>query len=474
MLSSSFLRRFFTLIVFLTVFYEHGTHGVNVTFVPQPISYTLADLPEPYATPSVSKGSRVVPIPENPILYVPDGFTVKVYMSGLSTPRYLLYTPTGDILVSEPRDNRISCLVDNDGDGYPDERLTFADASNGLNHPYGMAFLGEYFYVGNQNATRRYTWISGSRYINGTGEEVMTYDQNGHRTRTVVVAPTLDRIYVSIGSGSNVDEEALPRASVQLANLDGSNQTTFAYGLRNPVGLAFHPITQDLYVSCQERDELGDDLVPDYFTRIEQDEFYGWPYAYLSSGLVEPRRRFQNGTSERPDLVAITRTPDVLFESHSAVLDMLFYTGGQFPTKYQNGAFAAFHGSWNRNNGTGSKVVFIPFNDSTNRPMGYYEDFITGFLVNPQGPDTFGRPVGLLVLKDGSLLFTEDGNSQIYQVQYNNNMNDTTTSTTSFTTTTTGTTSITTTTTTTNNSERFVLTSLFLICNLLFSFFVCS
>ncbi|CAF1256212.1 unnamed protein product [Rotaria sordida] len=419
MLSSLFQEQIFIQLVLITIFYKYRTNATNVTFVPEPIHITVADLPEPYATPSYNKDANVFPVPEDPILYVPNGFTVKLYMSGLTMPRYLIYTPAGDILVSEPRLHRISCLIDNDGDGYPDERTTFADASNGLNQPYSMAFAHGYFYVGNRNVTRRYPWTTGSRQIFGIGELVMTYDGRGHWTRIVVVSPDIDRIYIGIGSGTNVDVEQLPRASVQLANLDGSNQTTFAYGLRNPIGLAFHPITKDLYVACQERDGLGDDLVPDFFTRIQQNDFYGWPYAYMSSNLIDPRRRLKNGTSERPDLVSITRTPDVLFQAHSAVLDTRFYTGKQFPIKYQNGAFAALHGSWNRNNGTGYKIVFIPFDNTTNRPLGYYEDFVTGFLLNPSGPDTFGLPVGLLVLKDGSLLFTDDGNNRIYQVQYN-------------------------------------------------------
>ena len=396
----------------------------NVTFTPQPIRVTVAALPPPFATNSAGKGARVYPPPADPVFYVPDGFTVKLYMSGLTSPRYLIYTPTGDILVSESAANRISCLLDNNGDGYPDERLTFADASNGLNYPFGMAFINGYFYVANKDATRRYSWISGSRNIVGTGEIIMTYPDTGHVTRTIVVSPDRSKLFVSVGSESNVEEEPLPRASVQRANLTGGSRITFAYGLRNPVGLDFHPITNDLYVACQERDRLGDDLVPDYFTRIQHDEFYGWPYAYMSSNLIDPRRLLSNGSSQRPDLVAITQTPDVLFQAHSAVMDMRFYTGNQFPNRYRNGAFAAFRGSWNRNSGTGYKIIFIPFDSTTNRPSGYYEDFVYGFLTNPDGPDTFGRPVGLLVLKDGSLLFTEDGNSRIYWVQYGRNDSD--------------------------------------------------
>ncbi|CAF2859691.1 unnamed protein product [Rotaria sp. Silwood2] len=414
MFSSSifYLYSSFILILF------HRINCKNISFIPQSIKITVAGLPQPYATSSASKGARVIPVPLDPQLYVPDGFSIKLYMSGLTAPRYLIYTPNDDILVSESSANRISCLVDNDHDGYPDQRLTFADASNGLNYPFGMAFLNGYFYVANRDALRRYSWTSGSRQITGTGQVIMTYPSTGHSTRTILISPADDQMFISIGSASNVNIEPLPRASVQKANIDGSNQATFASGLRNVVGLAFHPITNDLYVTCQERDALGDDLVPDYFTRIQQGNFYGWPFAYMGPNLTDPRRRLSNGSSERPDLVSLTRTPDVLFQAHSAVLDMRFYTGNQFPSRYKNGAFAAFHGSWNRNSGTGYKIIFIPFDSNTNRPMGYYEDFVYGFLTNPSGPDTFGRPVGILVLKDGSLLFSDDGNKRLYQIDF--------------------------------------------------------
>ncbi|CAF3905232.1 unnamed protein product [Rotaria sp. Silwood1] len=392
----------------------------NITFVPTPIQIKLSDLPAPYSTSSAYKDAKLYPVPLNPKLFIPKGFSIKIIAGNFQGPRYLLYTPSNDILVSEPSANRISCLIDTNNDSYPDQRTVFADASNGVNRAYSMAFVGEYFYVANFGDVRRYKWTPGNRQISGMGEIVMTYPENGHQTRTIVVPKTNNKIFVGVGSLSNVGQEDLPKSSVQQANLDGTNQTTFASGLRNPVGLAFHPITNELYTACQERDGLGDDLVPDFFTRIQQNEFYGFPYAYLSPKLIEPRRIFPNGTSERPDLVAKTRTPDVLFQAHSAVLGLQFYTGTQFPERYQNGAFAAFHGSWNRNAGTGYKVVFIPFDNDTNRPVGYYEDFVTGFLTNPKGPDTFGTPVGLLILKDGSLLFTDDGNGMIYQVQYNN------------------------------------------------------
>jgi glucose/arabinose dehydrogenase len=198
-------------------------------------------------------------------------------------------------------------------------------------------------------------------------------------------------------------------------NLDGSNQQTFASGLRNPVGLDFHPTTGELYATVNERDGLGDDLVPDYLTRIQQGEFYGWPYAYLAPNRLDPRQ-VVNGKSKRPDLVAKTKTPDVLFQAHSAALGLQFYDGKTFPEKYRNGAFVAFRGSWNRDQGTGYKVVFVPF--SNGRPQSYYEDFLTGFLLNPAQATTWGRPVGLLVLPDGSLLVTEEANDRIYRIQY--------------------------------------------------------
>jgi glucose/arabinose dehydrogenase len=197
-------------------------------------------------------------------------------------------------------------------------------------------------------------------------------------------------------------------------NLDGSNQQTFASGLRNPVGLDFHPTTNELYTTVNERDHIGDDLVPDYFTRLRQGEFYGWPYTYLTPNNLDPRQT-QNGKSKRPDLAARTKTPDVLFQAHSAALGLQFYDGKTFPEKYRNGAFVAFRGSWNRDRATGYKIVFVPFNSGT---QGYYEDFLTGFLLDPAQATTWGRPVGLLVLPDGSLLVTEEANNRIYRIQY--------------------------------------------------------
>ncbi|CAF0994719.1 unnamed protein product [Didymodactylos carnosus] len=402
------------------------TQMVVKPFKPIPINITVDSLPAPYNTSSAAKPAQVVPVPEEAPLYVPENFFVTIYKDGLNAPRMLTYTPTGDILVTEAHGSKISILIDNDNDGTVDEIQTFADASNGVNNSFGMSFINGYFFLGNAFNLRRYIYQNGSRRLEGVGEIIMEYEGTHHWTRNVIIPPSNDKVYVSVGSGSNVDIEYPSRASVQVANFNGSDNKTYAYGLRNPVGLAFHPVTNDLYVTVQERDELGDDLVPDYFTRIQEDDFYGWPFAYLTSNNVDPRRKFSNGSSERPDLVNKTKTPDVLFQAHSSVLGMRFYTGKTFPQYYRNGAFAAFHGSWNRNMGTGEKLVFVPFGEN-NRPLGYYEDFLYGFLLDPSIPTTFGRPVGLLVLNDGSLLFSDDGNGRIYRVQYDNSRQSTTT-----------------------------------------------
>ncbi|MBD1920250.1 sorbosone dehydrogenase family protein [Microcoleus sp. FACHB-831] len=385
---------------------------------PQPIRISLNNLPKPYASDSASKSPDVVSIPQNPTLRVPAGFTVTVFAENLNKPRWLALTPAGDVLVTETPQNRITLLRDTNGDGVADVRKAFATSQNGVNIPFGMAFADGAFFVANTGEVLRFPYTKGQQQITGSGKKIATLTPGGynqHWTRNVVASPDGKKLYVSIGSRSNVDEEPLPRASVQVMNPDGSNQQTFAYGLRNPVGLDFHPTTGELYATVNERDGIGDDLVPDYFTRIKQGEFYGWPYAYLAPNLIEPRQT-SNGKSKRPDLVAKTKTPDVLFQAHSAALGLQFYDGKTFPEKYRNGAFAAFRGSWNRNQGTGYKVVFVPFTNG--RPQGYYEDFLTGFLLNPAGPTTWGRPVGLLVLPDGSLLVTEEANNRIYRIQY--------------------------------------------------------
>jgi glucose/arabinose dehydrogenase len=389
------------------------------TLIPEPIVVAIDDLPEPYASDSARKSPQVIAPPADASLNVPAGFRVNIFAEGLDRPRWLALTPDGDVLVTETRQNRIRRLVDDDRDGAADQIETFATANNGLDIPFGMAFAEGYFFLGNTDEVRRYAFAPGQTALNGQGDrrvELPGGGYNQHWTRNVVVSPAGDRLYVSVGSRSNADIEPLPRASVQTMAIDGQTLETFASGLRNPVGLDFHPVTGDLYTTVNERDGLGDDLVPDYFARLQQGDFFGWPYSYLSPQYLDPRHQ-TNGVSQAPDQVRRTKTPDILFQSHSAALGLQFYDGETFPDRYRNGAFVAFRGSWNRSTGTGYKVVFIPF-DANGKPTGHYEDFLTGFLVDPQGPTTWARPVGLLVMPDGSLLLTDEANNRVYRIQY--------------------------------------------------------
>ena len=386
---------------------------------PTPIEITLADLPEPYATDSASNSPNVIPVPDNPVLQVPTGFEVNLYADNLPSVRWMTVTPDGDVLAVQSKQNQITLLQDKDSDGVAEVRKTFGDRSNNLDQPLGVTFAGGDFYVANTGEVLRFDYQPGQLKLEGTGTEITQLTPDGynqHWTRNIVTSPDGDRLYVSVGSKTNVEPEELPRASIQVMNLDGGDRDTYAYGLRNPVGLDFHPVTGELYATVNERDRLGDNLVPDYLTGVKQGGFYGWPYAYLAPDLLDPRR-MQGNKSEKPQLAAKTITPDVLFQSHSAALGVQFYDKQQFPQKYHNGAFVAFRGSWNRDRGTGYKIVFVPFGED-NQPLGYYEDFLTGFLTNPEGPDTFARPVGLLVMPDGSLLLAEDGNNRIYQISY--------------------------------------------------------
>lgn len=386
---------------------------------PDPIRIRVANLPEPFHSQSASKPPQIANIPDNPTLNLPPGFQVNVFADNLNQPRWLALTPTGDVLVTETPENRIRLLQDENGDGVADNSRIFAGEDNGLYIPFGMAFAQGSFWVGNTNAVLRFPYSAGQKQLQGVGKKIADLPGEGYRqhwTRNVVVSPDNQQLYVSVGSRSNVSPEEPPRASVLQMNLDGSSRQVFASGLRNPVGMDFHPTTEELYVTVNERDGLGDDLVPDYLTRIRQGEFYGWPYAYFKPSLLDPRRT-NNGTSERPDLVKQTKMPDVLFASHSAALGLVFYRGEQFPQKYHEGAFVAFRGSWNRDRAAGYKLVFVPFNEN-GRPQGYYENFLTGFVLDPAVPRTWGRPVGLLELPDGSLLFTEEANNRIYRISY--------------------------------------------------------
>lgn len=379
----------------------------------------ISDLPPPNEKGSVTNRPTTARPPARAVLHAPAGFRVTVFADNVESARWLVRTPAGEVLVTQKRGHDITLLRDKDGDGVAEERKRFGSGRNGLRQPFGIAFHDDVVFIANTDGVKRYPYQRGQDELQGNGEPIHALPGGGynqHWTRNVVLAPNRQQLFVTVGSESNVDVEAAPRASVVVMNLDGSGVRTFASGLRNPIGLAFHPRTQEPYVVVNERDRLGDNLVPDYFTRLQEGGFYGWPFAYLRADLLDPRRA-KNGRSENPALASRTLTPDVLLEAHSAAIGMTFYTGSVFPERYRRGAFVALHGSWNRAEASGYKLVYIPFN-AQDRPEGYYEDFVTGFVLDAKEPKVWGRPTGILELADGSLLFSDDENGRIYRVSY--------------------------------------------------------
>jgi len=384
--------------------------------------FTVADLPAPFATESVDNGPREVRPPAGVQAKVPPGFKIEQYASGFSYPRYLVAAPNGDILVTESNQGSIKVLRDSNGDGKPDLTETFANS--GLNKPFGIAFYPpgpdpQFLYVANTNGVVRFPYHNGDTKARGPAEKLSAQLSGGgllrgggHWTRDIAFSPDGKKMYVSIGSFSNVSDNAAEaeRARIFEFNPDGTGQNVFAWGIRNAVGIKFRPGTNELWMSTNERDELGDDLVPDYISHVERSGFYGWPWFYIGNHQ-DPRHK-----GRHPELAATVLVPDVLVQSHSATLNLCFYDGVQFPAEYKGDIFAAFHGSWNRAKRTGYKIVRVPFDKTTGKPRGDYEDFVTGF-VTPDG-NVWGRPVGITVAKDGSLLFSEDGNKTIWRVSY--------------------------------------------------------
>ena len=379
----------------------------------------LNQLPPPYATSSAVNGPHQVKRPDDAQLHVPSGFKIEEYAKGLHNPRYLLTAPNGDIFVAETGGSKIKVLRDAKGDGKPEINELFSD--DGLNKPFGLAFYPpgpdpQYLYAANTDGVVRYPYKNGDLKATGSVEKLPAkiVGGGGHSTRALVFSPDGKKLYVTVGSGSNDDEGnreiERQRALVWEMNPDGTDQKIFGYGIRNPVGVAIRPGTDEVWVSTNERDGLGDDLVPDYITRVVPGGFYGWPWFYMGDH-EDPRKKGMH-----PELADKVLTPDVPVQSHSASLNLIFYTGSQFPAEYQGDAFAAFHGSWNRNKRTGYKIVRVPIDKDSGKPRGGYEDFVPGF-VKPDG-DVWGRPVGVTVAKDGSLLFSEDAEEIIWRVSY--------------------------------------------------------
>jgi len=384
---------------------------------------TVQDLPAPSSNILSINSPRVVGRPENAQLQVPSGFKIDVYASGFRDPRFLLAAPNGDIFVTESRGNQIKVLRDAEGGGKPNVIEVFAE--HDLNKPFGIAFFPpgnepQFLYVANTDGIIRFPYRNGDLKARGPAEKLGAHlsggaahlRSGGHWTRDIVFSPDGKKMYVSIGSRSNVSDSAAEadRARIFEFDPDGSDQKVYAWGIRNAVGIAFRPGSNELWMSTNERDELGEDLPPDYISSVRPGGFYGWPWFYIGNH-VDPRHKGKH--SELADQVII---PDVLVQAHSATLNLCFYTGDQFPTEYKGDIFAAFHGSWNRKKRTGYKIVRVPFDHSTGKARGEYEDFVTGF-VTPDGK-VWGRPVGISVARDGSLLFSEDGNSTIWRVSY--------------------------------------------------------
>jgi glucose/arabinose dehydrogenase len=399
-----------------------------------------SELPAPYATPSAVKFSTVIGWPEGRTPTAAPGFRVSRFATGLSNPRWLHVLPNGDVLVAEsmtapPKDlppdqvaglersksvgpsaNRITLLRDADHDGTPEARSVFL---SNLNQPFGMAHREGTLYIANTDSLMRYPYATGQTRLEGRGEKILDLPAGGynnHWTRNVVVRPDGGKLYVSVGSATNVDKEAIDakdqrRAAILEVNPDGTGMRVYASGLRNPNGMDFTPGTNDLWTVVNERDGLGDDLVPDYLTRVRDGSFYGWPYAYFGRN-EDPRHKGQ-----RPELVAKATVPDYPLGAHTASLGLVLYNRDMFPERYRNGAFIAQRGSWNRSRFAGYRVLFVPF--SNGRPAGRMEDVLTGFIADESRSEVYGRPVGLAIMSDGSLLVADDGGGMIWRVTPN-------------------------------------------------------
>ncbi len=429
----------------------------------------------PAPSPAKPNPSRVIPRPEGAQLKAPEGFTVSMFADDLPSARMMEYAPNGDLFVSQTGANSIMVLRDTNNDGTPDVRNVYvqgpaparrggpppaaaaggagaggapgvargpgagaapaagapppgagqgpgrgappqpvctADGAGGR-QPLGLAFQPGYLYVGYTDCIARYKYQPGD--TQGSQPERLVDLPGGgqHFARNVTFSRDGRKMYVTVGSGSNNSEgEDVRRAAINEYNADGTGFRLFASGLRTPTALAWQPGTNTLWTSVNERDNLGDDLVPDYFTSVKEGGFYGWPFSYIGQNY-DPMH-----VGKLPNLVKTALIPDVLLPAHAAALGATFYTGTQFPQRYRNGAFVAMHGSWNRSKANGYKVGFVPFQ---NGKPGAVEDFLTGFLVN-DGTDgqitTWGRPVGVTVARDGSLLVSDDGGNRIWKVSY--------------------------------------------------------
>jgi glucose/arabinose dehydrogenase len=382
---------------------------------------TVADLPAPYASKGVDNGAQMVKRPDGAWPKAPAGFKVDLYTTGLDQPRLIRTAPNGDLFVAVSYSNKIMVFRGVDANGKPREVSTFAD---NLSQPFGIAFypLGpdpKWVYIGNTDSVVRFPYKNGDLKATGPAEKLADLPGGGklrgggHWTRDIAFSKDGKRMFVSVGSHSNVDDpdthpEEYHRADVLEFTPEGKFVKVYAYGIRNCVGEAINPITGELWCSTNERDMLGDNLVPDYITHVKEGGFYGWPWYYMG-GTQDPRHM-----GSHPELKSKVITPDVLLQPHFASLEMTFYEGSQFPAQYKGDVIAAEHGSWNKAARAGYEVVVAPMNDG--HATGEYEDFLTGFTT--ADGHVWGRPVGVTVANDGSLFVTDDGSGSIWHVTY--------------------------------------------------------
>jgi glucose/arabinose dehydrogenase len=382
---------------------------------------TVADLPAPYATKGVDNGPDMVPRPQGAWPQAPKGFKVELYATGMNQPRLVRTAPNGDLFVALSYENKILVFRGVGPDGKAKQVETFA---TGLSQPFGIAFYPagpdpKWVYVGNTDSVVRFPYKSGDLKARGPAQKLTDLPGGGrlrgggHWTRDIAFSKDGSKMFVSVGSHSNVDDpdthpEEFHRADVLEFTPEGKFMKVYAYGIRNCVGEAINPITGELWCSTNERDMLGDNLVPDYITHVQEGGFYGWPWWYMGPHQ-DPRHE-----GKHPELKDKVITPDVLLQPHFASLEMLFYEGNQFPSEYKGDAFAAEHGSWNRAHRAGYEVIRVPMKDG--HATGEYEDFLTGFTTSDG--HVWGRPVGVAVGNDGALYVTDDGSGSIWRITY--------------------------------------------------------
>jgi glucose/arabinose dehydrogenase len=379
---------------------------------------TVADLPKPYATDSAENGPKVVSRPANAWPVAPAGFKVELYAAGLDNPRLLRTAPNGDIFLAESDPGRIRVFRGLTSDGKPEQSAVFAE---GLKRPYGIAFYPpgpnpQWIYIGNTNELIRFPYHTGDMKATGPSEHLADLPTGGgHWTRAVEFSQDGKRMFVGVGSASNVDDtDTHPgekdRADILWCDPASCTLKVYAYGIRNAGGgIAVNPDTGELWCSVNERDALGDNLVPDYITHVQEGGFYGWPWWYIGSHQ-DPRH-----AGKHPELKDKTIVPDVLLQPHNASLEFAFYQGNKFPSEYKGDIFASEHGSWNKAVRVGYEVIRVPLHQS-GHASGEYEDFLTGFVL-PDG-NVWGRPVGLTEAPDGSLLVSDDGSNSIWRISY--------------------------------------------------------